>query len=340
MPPERVPIMKQKFYLTRRFPWFALFLLVFVGCTTAPVISTGVPYHRSKEYVVYPFQNGDTAASLAAQFLGDPSKAWMIEEANQKLAPGSHIVIPLKLRNRGGVRKNGVQQVPILCYHRFGNGCSSPLCIPANVFERQMRYLKENDYHVITPEELLEFLEYRRPLPRRSVMITIDDGYRSVYNIAYPILKKYGYPATLFVYTNYVGVSQKAITWDQLRELKANGFTIGSHTIMHSDLSKQADGESEAAYRQRLEKELVKSKKIIDAKLNQDTFFFAYPFGRANAAAINSTRKAGYRLAVTVDRGGNPFYADPYLLQRDQVLKRDMATFKRRLKTFQSLSLR
>lgn len=310
------------------------------GCATVPIEVEDVLYYRSNDYVVYQFQHGDTAESIAEIFLGDPLKAWIIEEANQKLAPEEWIVVPLIQRNLGGVYSNGVQQVPILCYHRFGNGCPSPLCVPTDIFERQMKYLKDNGYHVIHPKQLLAFLHFREPLPKKSVMITIDDGYRSVYEYAYPILRKYGYPATLFIYTNYVGVSKQSITWRQLRELKANGFTIGSHTIDHSDLSKQDDVESKEAYLKRLRREIEQSKQIIDRKLNQDTFFFAYPFGRANYSAMLMTRKAGYRMAVTVHRGGNAFFENPFMLHRDQILKRDMITFKRRLKTFQRLSLR
>lgn len=326
--------------------WVALISLLASGCATIPEpIPEPVPeaiYFRSKDYVIYELKTGDTPKTLAQQFFGDPNKDWIIEESNNKrnLLPGRLAIIPLKQRNKGGVFENGVQQIPILCYHRFGNSCGSPLCVPADIFERQMKYLKENGYRVITPEQLLDFMEFRRRLPKKSVMITIDDGYRSVYNIAYPILKKFGFTATLFVYTDYVGVSSKAITWDQLRDLKSNGFTIGSHTVHHSDLSKQGDNESNDAYIKRLRLELKKSKQIIDKQLNQDTFFFAYPFGRANHLAMNMARSAGYRLAATVNRGGNPFFAHTHLLRRDQVLKRDMATFKSRLKTFQSLSLR
>jgi peptidoglycan/xylan/chitin deacetylase (PgdA/CDA1 family) len=319
----------------------AILMLTIAGCAlTKPEIVLEEIFHRSKDYVIYQYKKGDTAASIAQKFLGDPQKAWIIEDANKRLVPDQYVVVPLKLKNIGGVYADGIQEVPILCYHRFGNGCDSPLCVSAELFDHQMRYLRNNGYRVISPEQLLAFLEYREPLPKKAVMITIDDGYRSVYNIAYPILKKYGYPATLFVYTNYVGVSSKAITWKQLHELKSNGFTIGSHTIMHSDLSKQGDHESNEAYNQRLRRELFDSKKIIDKKLNQDTFFFAYPFGRANTAAMAMSRQAGYRLAVTVNRGGNAFFANPFLLRRDQILKKDMTSFKSRLKTFESISLR
>jgi peptidoglycan/xylan/chitin deacetylase (PgdA/CDA1 family) len=283
---------------------------------------------------------GDSAASIAAQFLGDPTAGWRIAEANGRLQPGRYVVVPLVQRNPGGVYANGVQLVPILCYHRFEDNCSSPMCLPGATFERQMKYLKDNGYHVISPEQLLAFLQFRQALPKKSVMITIDDGYRSVYNVAYPILRKYGFPATFFIYTNYVGVSSKSITWDQLKEMKANGITIGSHSMAHSDLSKRGDGESPEAYEQRVRLEVETSKRIIDHKLEQDTFIFAYPFGRVNQKAILLTRKNGYQLAVTVDRGGNAFFEDPLLLNRDMVLKRDMKAFVKSLKTFQPLSLR
>ena len=314
------------------------------GCATKPVSteSAAVRLHRSKDYIIYRTGPGETSSVLAERFLGDPNLSWMIDDAND-LKPATkdnYAVIPLRNKNKGGIFANGVQQVAILCYHRFGKQCKSPLCVPEDLFERQMRYLKENGYIVISPEQLLAFLEYRQPLPRKSVMITVDDGYSSFYDIAYPILKNYGFTATLFIYTNFVGVSKKALSWKQLRELKDNGFTIGSHTIAHSDLSKKDDNESEEAYMERLRHEIAGSKKILDAKLDQDTMFFAYPFGRGNYSAMLVTSQSGYKLAATVRRGGNPFFANRYTLQRDQILKRNMSTFVSRLKTFQPLSLR
>lgn len=319
-------------------------VLMISGCATKPASKGPVEarYHRSKDFVIYRTSQGDTSASLAERFLGNPNLSWMIDEATElrPTKPDGYVVIPMKNRNKGGIYSNGLQQVPILCYHRFGNHSNSPLVVPEEVFERQMRYLKENGYTVISPEQMLAFLDYDQPLPRKSVMITVDDGYSSFYTVAYPILKKYGFTATLFIYTNFVGVSKKALSWKQLRELKKNGFTIGSHTIAHSDLSKKGDNESEKAYMERLHKEIAGSKKILDTKLDQDTTFFAYPFGRVNHSAMLVTSQSGYKLAATVQRGGNPFFANRYTLQRDQILKRSMSTFVSRLKTFQPLSLR
>ncbi len=297
---------------------------------------------RSEDYIVYMLQNNETPAELAEAFLGQEKKSWMIEEANAgvRFGNGNAIVIPLKDKNKGGLSAAGFQSIPILTYHRFAENCSSPLCMPKRTFELQMRYLKENGYHVITAEELLAFLEYRQGLPQKSVLITMDDGYRSVYNIAYPILKEYGFTATLCIYTSFVGVSKMAITWNQLKELQSEGFTIGSHTIYHSDLTQPKEGETEPEFMARVKEELYGSKKIIDQKLGQDTYIIAYPFGYYDQISIQMAKKAGYKMAMSVKRGGNPFFANPLVLRRDQILKRDMDSFRSRLKTFNHLSLK
>ncbi len=291
---------------------------------------------KSNDYIVYKLQAQDTSAALAQKYLGDKSKYWLIEDANQNqpFKIGTFIHIPLKDRNRGGLSPEGYQQVPILCYHRFAKKCASPLCMPEHVFEQQMKFLKDNGYRVISPDELLGFLDYRHSIPKKSVMISIDDGYRSVYNVAYPILKKYGFTATLFIYIDYVGVSSKSVTWQQLAEMKAAGFSIGSHTVAHSDLSKKSDSESDNAYLKRVNRELTLSKEILDRKLSQDTFVLAYPFGRCTRQVRYMTEANGYRLAMTVKRGGNLFFANPHTLNREQVLKRDMQTFISHLKVF------
>ena len=323
---------------------FAMNSLFLSACASTQ--SKAPPSHpnlfRSEDYVVYQLMGSQSPAELAKKFLGDPQHAWIIKEANPdiRFRRGNAVVIPLKELNLGGLSADGFQTIPILTYHRFAEDCNSPLCMPGSTFERQMRYLKENGYHVITAEELSAFLDYRSGLPQKSVLITMDDGYRSVYNIAYPILQKYGYKATLFVYTSFVGVSKMAITWNQLKEMKADGFTIGSHTINHSDLTQPKEGETEQAHLARVKEELFGSKKVIDRKLGQETHFLAYPFGFYDQRSIQIARQAGYKYAMSVKRGGNPFFANPLTLRRDQILEKDMKTFISRLRTFKPLTLK
>ena len=105
---------------------------------------TTVPHgYVSEGYIVVELQGGETPADLALRFLGDRSRAWVIEEANRSVLfeKGQFIVIPLK-EDRGGLRPEGYQDVPILCYHRFAERCSASFCTLAGVFEEQMRYLK------------------------------------------------------------------------------------------------------------------------------------------------------------------------------------------------------
>jgi len=298
--------------------------------------------YESGNYVVYKAMEKETAGSLAKKFLGDEKKAWVVEDANgtARFKRGQIVIIPLVDDTPGGLKVDGIQTVPILCYHRLTDKCNSSMCLSPKVFDEQMKYLKNNGYRTISLEQLQCFLEFKCSIPEKSVIITLDDGYRSAYDVAYPVLKKYGFTATLFIYTDYVGVSKNAMTWSQLKEMKADGFEVGSHTISHADLTQQRDGETFRVYQDRIEKEIGESKKIIDKRLNQNTTTFAFPFGRYNSTVLRICRQKGYITSVSVNRGSNPFFADPLTLKRNQIMKTDMKYFVSRLKTFHSMSLR
>jgi peptidoglycan/xylan/chitin deacetylase (PgdA/CDA1 family) len=250
------------------------------------------------------------------------------------------IVVPLKEENRGGLTPEGYQIVPVLCYHHFADRCDAALCTPASVFEQQMKMLKEEGYSVITTAELEEFLAFRRAIPRKAVVIHLDDGYRSTYDIAYPILKRYGFTATLFIYTSFVGASKNALTWDQLKAMKADGFEVGSHTVSHVDLSKKMAGESDKEYAARVRRELVLAKQTLDDRLNQNTRYLAFPYGEFTPALLKLCEEIGYRIGFSVKAGGNPFFTEPLALKRDQILKKDMESFSLKLKTVHPLALK
>jgi len=325
---------------------FALLLVlsVLIGCAAPPApvpVGDQTVRHRSADYLIVRLDGDATPAEVAGRYLGDERLGWVVEEANPGAGfrSGQTVVVPLDPRNRAGLRRDGFQTIPILTYHRFAQDCPSPLCMPAAAFRAQMRYLKDNRYHVLTADELLAFVQHRRPLPPRSVLITIDDGYRSVYEIAYPILREFDFSAVLFIYTELIDVSPIALTWNQLAEMRRNGFAVGSHTIRHSDLTLPREGESGAEFAARVDSELVGSKQVLDRRLGQDTWLLAYPYGNYDPKVVASSQRAGYKLAMSVKRGGNPFFANPFTLKRDQILERDLPTFVKRLKTFNSLPL-
>ncbi len=300
------------------------------------------PAFVSDTYAIHKLKKNETPGLLARHYLGDARASWRILSANPKIRfePGTFVIVPLKENHLGGLEETGYQTIPILCYHRFSDTCNSSLCIPSQVFDDQMAYLKKNDYTTLSLNMLEQFIQFKQAVPPKSVVITIDDGYRSGYEIAAPILKKYGFTATLFVYSDFVEASRNAVTWEQLRQLKSEGFGIGSHTLSHGDLSRQKNGENEAAHHERIRKELTESKAILDKELDQDTRFIAWPFGRYNTQVLKLSEETGYSLGFSVDRGGNAFFGDPLALNRDQILSRDMEKFRSRLKTFKKAQLR
>jgi peptidoglycan/xylan/chitin deacetylase (PgdA/CDA1 family) len=170
-----------------------------------------------------------------------------------------------------------------------------------------MDYLKNNNYHVISLADLQGFLAATTPIPPRSVVITIDDGFRSAYDVAYPILKSYGFRATFFVYTDFVGAG-RALSWAQINELRASGIVdFQSHSKTHTSFSlRPGDG---PAYKARLAAEIDQPQALLQRQLKERARVFAYPYGDSSRLAAQMLRDRGYELAVTVTRGGNASFS-------------------------------
>jgi peptidoglycan/xylan/chitin deacetylase (PgdA/CDA1 family) len=301
-----------------------------------PPVDAGPILGRDNDYVIVSVRSGETVTSLAERYLGDAGKAWWIAQLNNvtTLREGQVIVIPLRQRNAIGVFANGYQTVPILCYHRFGTKTSKLNVTPA-AFEQQMEWLARNGYTVVTLARLGRFLDGKEALPAKSVAITIDDGYRSSYEIAYPILKKYGFPATVFLYTDFVGASD-AMTWAQMREMTSSGLvTVQPHSKSHANLTQRLHNEPEARYRDRIRREVGTPVTVIRERLSEPSYAFAYPYGDVNEYVVDLLVKDGVGQGVTVTPGGNPFYAYPYMLRRTMIFgNEDLDAFKSKLVTF------
>jgi peptidoglycan/xylan/chitin deacetylase (PgdA/CDA1 family) len=290
---------------------------------------------QDDDFAIVIAQRGDDYASLAERYLGDSRKAWWIADFNggENVAAGEAVVVPRRLRNTAGVSWNGVQTVPILCYHRFAQQ-RRKLVVSKDDFEAQMNYLARNGYRVITMKQLAAFLEGNEPLPRKSVVITIDDGYRSTYEIAYPILRKYGFPATVYLYSDFVGAGD-AMTWAQMQEMAASKLIdIQPHSKTHSNLTLRQPGESIGDYRERIRREVELPSGVIRDRLGMGAFSYAFPYGDVNDVVLDQLQKTGVRIGVTVTPGGNPFYAYPYMLRRTMIFgNEDLDAFKAKLVT-------
>ncbi|MDB6173676.1 MAG: Polysaccharide deacetylase [Chthoniobacteraceae bacterium] len=198
-------------------------------------------------------------------------------------------------------------RVIVLGYHRFVNNVRRPDTeITPQVFESQLNALKENGISVISLKDFMAWKRGEKSLPPVCALITIDDGYKSAYTVAWPILKKFEYPFTLFVYTTYVKGGAKSggesITWEQLAEMRDAGVEIQSHTVSHRDLrGKRGNNAANPAYEKWLWAELHDSKALIEERLGVKVIALAVPYGGCNEHIKETSAKAGYELLFTVD---------------------------------------
>jgi peptidoglycan/xylan/chitin deacetylase (PgdA/CDA1 family) len=166
--------------------------------------------------------------------------------------------------------------------------------------------------------QFVEFVSLKRQLPQKSVLLTFDDGYRSFLQYAYPVLRELGFSATLFVYTDYVGAGNNALTWGDLKKLVAEGFDIQAHSKSHGDMVR-ASGESAGEYEKRLEAELSQPRALFQRNLGFDPNILAYPYGRQDDVVVRRTKERNYIAAFTVRRQGNPSFVDPLRIHRSQI---------------------
>lgn len=301
------------------------------------------PIVQTPEFVAVVVRPGETLASLAATWLRDSSRSWEIADYNgiAAAAPGQELAIPLRPFRRGGLSTERYQTVPVLAYHQFAEKSTNSMTVSREAFEAQMQLLKVKGYRVIPLQQLVDFVDFRGQLPEKSVVITIDDGWRATYDIAFPILKKYGYPATLFVYTQLITGGAKTLSWDQVREMSAQGLDVQCHTISHRNLALPQGQESAEQYFTTIAREIAESARTIEQKLGKRPTIMAYPYGDTNGLAITLLKRQGFQAALTVTREPNPFFAAPFRLGRAMVYGDfDLARFEKNLVTSDRRALR
>jgi len=285
----------------------------------APAVERAPEVFESDRWIVTVARAGDTAESLAQRHLGDAGKAWMIEDyaGKQTFAEGQEIVIPKKDWNVAGVTPSGYALVPILTYHNIGLESKGRMVLGVKKFEEHMRYLRAEGYRVLSLRRFIEAMTMRRQLPRKSVVITFDDGYKSFRQYVAPLLKELGFTATLFVYLDYVGGGRNALSWQDLKELAADGFDVQAHSKTHGDLRRGAR-EPEAQYAQRMERELGQPLSRLRQHIGPADAL-AYPYGYWDENLLRQVRQHGYVAGFTVRRQANPVFVAPLQINRSQI---------------------
>src|SRR5438034_2238380 len=209
-------------------------------------------------------------------------------------------------------------QTIIFCYHLLVDKVRYPGTeITPAAFEAQMKELKDRGITVISMQDLLAWKRGEKKIPPLCAIITFDYGYKSQYEVAWPIMKKYGYPFTMFIYTEGVRGGSLggggAITWEQLADMRDNGVDIEAHAATHQDLreghtitlaspggKKTRTKLTGAQYEQWMQNEVVGSKQLLEQRLGIKVNCFAVPFGNYNEHVKEIARNAGYEAMFTV----------------------------------------
>ena len=204
--------------------------------------------------------------------------------------------------------------IPILMYHSVSyvyNPVMNRLIVSPKTFERQMGFLKKHNYNVLSLEKAADIIKNKKDFPPRSVVITLDDGYKDNYVYAYPILKKYNLPATIFVIINEIGrPGNDRLSWEEIKEMSDSGIiSIGSHCLGPEPL---VNIKSEEEVR----KEIFYSKKILEQKLGKRVLCFSYPEGMFNPQIKDLVKQAGYHVAVATSPGRQSADDDMFALKR------------------------
>ena len=186
-----------------------------------------------------------------------------------------------------------VHGVPVLMYHSIAVEEGNPIRMPVEQFDSEMKYIKDQGYTTLTMKELYSYFENQVPVPEKSIVITLDDGYSDNYTAAFPVLKKYGLKATVFVVTSTIDVNPNCLTSAQIKEMDKAGIQIESHTVTHRDLDSLSYSEQLA--------ELKDSKAALEKLLGRTVDFVAYPTGKYNDDTIKAVAEAGYKMAFTTN---------------------------------------
>src|SRR5437899_6916431 len=266
-----------------------------IKLVAAPVLLALAFADRNKQQIDQTTGEGSTPAGAAS---GAPS-ACPLATVNPVTTPTP----PAKMA------VDQTAQFTVYGYHRFVNQVRRPDTeITPQMFEQQMQELKNRGISVIGMQDFLAWKRGEKNIPPRCAIITFDDGWKSQYDVAWPIMKKFGYPFTLFIYTEGVRGGHfgggEAVTWEQLAEMRDAGIDIQAHSATHQDLRRPYDKVAKKKltppeYEQWLHNEVVGCKELLEQRLGIRVNCFAVPYGFYNQHITEVATQAGYEAVFT-----------------------------------------
>ncbi|MEM9390057.1 MAG: polysaccharide deacetylase family protein [Bacteroidota bacterium] len=192
---------------------------------------------------------------------------------------------------------DGRKEVVCFLYHRFGDSRYPSTNISLADFEEHLRYLKTNDFTVLTFSAAIDYLRSDQPL-KKVATLTIDDGFQSFYENAAPLLKKYDFPATLFINTQTIDGGDY-MGWKEIKEVHDQGIEIGNHTHSHAYFLNHPETERYKVF----EAEVKQTQKLIKDNIGQAPETFAYPYGELDLKMKAIIKNFGFKAAAAQNSG-------------------------------------
>jgi len=208
----------------------------------------------------------------------------------------------------GVARATEVPHAVVLMYHRFGENTLPSTNIRLEQLDAHIAEMKSGGFTVWKLDRIVEHIRAGKAMPDRTLGITIDDAYASIYTEAWPRFKAAGFPFTIFVSTDQVGRSNNYLTWDQIREMQTAGVLIGHHGAAHAHM---ADGGLASPKR-----DMKRANEAFERELGHIPKVFAYPYGETSLALRNVIANAGFTAAFGQHSGVSNSSGDPYYLPR------------------------
>lgn len=195
-------------------------------------------------------------------------------------------------------------RVSILAYHRFGPAVTDAMTVRTVTFRNQLEYLRRHGHPVVPLRSVVDYVLGAGPAPPdSSVVITVDDGHRSVVTEMAPAVRQYQVPVTLFVYPSAISNASYAMTWDQLTSLCASGlFDVESHTYWHPNFRTERRRLTPVAYRAFAASQFSRSRTTLASRAGANADLLAWPFGIYDDELIEMAREAGYVAGLTLNR--------------------------------------
>jgi len=203
-----------------------------------------------------------------------------------------------------------------LLYHHVAVDTPPSTSISPESFRAHLEYLRDNDFHVIDLSEMVNALQSRQSIPEKSIAITFDDGYSSIYDTAFPMLEEFGFPFTLFVTTGPIDAAQSNyMSWENIKEMANAGVTIANHLVEHPYMLDKLQGEAEVDWLYRMRQEILESQSTITRHTGQDNKFLAYPYGEYNNNIRELSEDLGF-ISFAQNSGAIGFDSDFLALPR------------------------